>query len=87
MCRGETLHIFLNNNLFTSKKLANMKTTKIKVTANKTKKRYTIRKYEGGKCVAKYRTFKMSKSEFNEAEYNTTNDWINFLKTENYYKV
>lgn len=59
-----------------------MKTTttiskrEIKVTANKSKKTYTIRTSAG-----KYRTNPMSSADFNDAEYWTGNDWQNFLNT------
>jgi len=54
----------------------------INVTANNSKKTFTIRTISG-----KYRTSPMSKSEFLEAENNTGNDWQNFLLGQNYYKV
>jgi hypothetical protein len=33
------------------------------------------------------RTFKMTKEEFNENLYNTANDWNQFLKSDDYYKI
>ena len=47
-----------------------------KVTSNKSKRHYTI--YLNG---VKYRTMPMSKIEFDEAYFNTLNDWKNYLKT------
>ena len=54
----------------------------INVTANNSKKTFTIRTTSG-----KYRTSPMTKAEFLEAENNTGNDWQNFLLGQNYYKV
>jgi hypothetical protein len=54
----------------------------INVKANNSKRTYTIRK-QG----LKYRTHRMTKQEFENAEYWTANDWINFLRTDNYYIV
>ena len=54
----------------------------IKVAANKSKRTFTI-----VTDAAKYRTFPMSNGDFAAAENNTGNDWANFLKTDDYYKV
>jgi len=59
----------------------------ITVTANYSKRTFTIRKYDDGNLYAKYRTYPMSKAEFEDAEMNTNNDWKDFLKTNNYYVV
>jgi hypothetical protein len=59
----------------------------IKVKANQSAKTFTIRTYVSGKFSAKYRTVKMSKEEFNSSEYNTENDWKQFLKSDEYYVV
>ncbi len=57
-----------------------MKTTnEIKVKANKSARTFTIRT-----SYAKYRTIRLSKDEFNNSLYNTTNDWLNFLKSSDY---
>lgn len=53
-----------------------------KITKNKSKRHYTINK---GYIV--YRTFPMSKAEFDSAYYWTQGDWKNFLKSDEYYKV
>lgn len=54
----------------------------IKISSNKSKRTFTIiTEY------AKYRTLPMSKEEFNNNMYNTGNDWANFLKSDEYYKV
>jgi len=59
----------------------------IKATANQSKRTFTIRKYINGKLFAKYRTNQMSKEEFNREEMNTENDWKQFLKSDDYYKI
>lgn len=59
----------------------------IKVKANEAKKTFTIRTYVDGKLNAKYRTIKFSKEEFESNEYNTDNDWFQFLRTSDYYAV
>lgn len=59
-------------------------TNKIKeVTSNKSKRHFTIIKQDG----TRYRTFPMSKEEFSNNQYNTLNDWEQFLKTDEYYKL
>ena len=52
----------------------------VKVTPNHRYRTFTIRTNSG-----KYRTLPMSKDEFEDALYNTSDDWINFLKTDAYY--
>lgn len=54
--------------------------TNIKVKANHSKKTFTI--YKDG---SKFITLKMNKQEFEECLFNTSNDWINFLRTDNSY--
>ena len=56
----------------------------IRIISNASYRHYTIITESG-----KYRTTSMSKHEFNAHEYNTANDWQNFLKTEigSYYTV
>lgn len=54
----------------------------IKISANRSKRTFTIIT-----SVAKYRTIQMSKEEFNSSLYHTGNDWMQFLKTDNYYRV
>lgn len=54
----------------------------IKATANHSKRTFTIRT-QG----IKYRTYPMSKIEFEESLYFTRDDWSNFLKTGEYYAV
>jgi hypothetical protein len=52
----------------------------IKAIANKSKKTFTLRKYDKNNILyAKYRTAQMSKEEFEEAESNTSNDWKDYL--------
>ena len=54
----------------------------IKVSANKSKRTFTIKT-----DAATYRTSPMTKEEFESCEYNTGNDWNDFLKSNDYYKV
>jgi hypothetical protein len=54
----------------------------ISVSRNNSKRTYTIRCSSG-----KYRTYPMSKEDFNSADYWTGNDWNNFLKSNNYHPV
>jgi hypothetical protein len=54
----------------------------MKITSNKQKRHYTIKLN-----YAIYRTLPMSKQEFNSAYYWTENDWKQFLKTDEYYKL
>ena len=54
----------------------------MKATQNKSARTYTLR-VNG----SKYRTTRMSKQEFENAYYWTENDWNQFLKTDEYYKV
>jgi hypothetical protein len=55
----------------------------ISVTANNSKRTYTIR--SNG---AKYRTYPMTKEDFSSADFWTGNDWHNFLRrTGEYYPV
>lgn len=64
------------------KTLATITGKKIKVISNKSKKTFTI-----VTDVAKYRTYPMSNKDFKSCEYNTGNDWVNFIKNDDYYKV
>jgi endoglucanase Acf2 len=61
--------------------------TEIKVKSNQSERTFTIRKYEGGKLIAKYRTIPLSQDEFDREEMNTENDWKQFLKSDDYYVV
>jgi hypothetical protein len=54
----------------------------IKVTPNKRNRTFTLRT-DG----AKYRTNRMDKDEFESAKNWTGNDWSQFLKTDEYYRV
>ena len=64
-----------------------MKNQTIKVTANESVRTFTIRTYVNGKLNAKYRTIKLSKEEFESEGNNTENDWLQFLKSSDYYLV
>ena len=60
----------------------------IKATPNYSKRTFTIRTEEENGYKAKYRTIPFSKEEFESNEYNTANDWQQFLnKTNDYYVV
>ena len=54
----------------------------IKVRANRSKRTFTIRK-----SGLKFRTYTMSKDEFNSSLNMTANDWNYFLKSNDYYAV
>lgn len=54
----------------------------IKITGNKTLRRYTIKTDSN-----KYKSYKMNKQEFNDASYWNGNDWQNFLNTNDYYII
>lgn len=62
-----------------------MKTIKVK--ANNSAKTFTIRTFVDGKLIAKYRTIRLSNEEFESCKFNTENDWKQFLKSSDYYKV
>jgi len=65
----------------------NRKKETIKVTANQSKRTFTIRKtYLDGSKV-KYRTSTMNQQEFDIEEMNTENDWKQFLKSDDYYRI
>ena len=59
----------------------------IRVTANQSKRTFTIRKSYPDGTKVKYRTIKMSQEDFDNEEFNTVNDWKQFLKSDEYYKV
>jgi len=52
------------------------------ISSNKTMRTITFR--VGG---TKYRTIQMSKDEFQSAQYWTGNDWSQFMKSDEYYKL
>tara|TARA_R110000796_G_C14313289_1_gene406850 strand:+ start:361 stop:555 length:195 start_codon:yes stop_codon:yes gene_type:complete len=56
-------------------------------TPNYLKKTFTLRCYVEGKLYGKYRTVPLPDEEFVSCEYNTQNDWDNFLKSDDYYSV
>lgn len=66
----------------TFKTLTTITGREIKIRENKSKKTFTIVTESG-----KYRTYPMQKNDFENCTYNTGNDWDNFLKSENYYKI
>ena len=54
-----------------------------KVTSNKKLRHFTIWTSSG----SKYRTYPMSKEEFQSEEYSTDNDWKQFLRSNDYYAL
>ena len=54
----------------------------IRTTANKSARTFTIYTND-----VKYRTIRLSKEEFKSCLHNTENDWRQFLKSDDYYKV
>ena len=64
-----------------------MRTT-ITATANEKTKTYDITKTWSDGTSVTYRTAKLTDQEFKNLEYNTENDWQNFLNTsQNYYVI
>jgi imidazoleglycerol phosphate synthase glutamine amidotransferase subunit HisH len=59
----------------------------IKATPNHSQRTFTLRVYHNGKLTFKYRTIKLPKDEFNSCIYNTNGDWLQFLKSDEYYLV
>ena len=55
--------------------------TSLNITSNKTKRTFTIRKYNGKELISKLRTLAVSRNEFEELEYNTESDWKAFLSS------
>ena len=62
-------------------------TESIKVKANQSLRTFTNRKYINEKLFVKYRTIELNQDEFDREEMNTENDWKQFLKSDDYYKV
>jgi len=58
-------------------------TSTYKISSNKSARTFTIRTDTGNK----YRTVKMDKEEFDSCENNTANDWRDFLRSDDYYKI
>lgn len=59
----------------------------ITATSNERKRHFTLYvSYKDG-SKTKYRTTKMSKEEFEDCKNNTSNDWEQFLKSDDYYKI
>lgn len=54
----------------------------LKISANHSKRTFTIRT-----DVAKYRTIRLSKDEFNSCLNNTGQDWSVFLRSDGYYEM
>ena len=59
----------------------------ITATANNKNRTYTIRQYDKDILISKYRTFKMNKQDFKSNIHNTLNDWKQYLKSYEYYRI
>jgi hypothetical protein len=59
----------------------------IEATANYQKRTFTIRCTETDGTKTKYRTVPMSREEFESNEFNTSNDWQQFLNSTNDYYI
>lgn len=59
----------------------------ITATPNHKARTFTIRVKYNGVTSSKYRTLPVSKQEFTSELNNTQNDWNQFLKSNDYYKV
>lgn len=55
----------------------------ISVRPNFSARTFTIKTSEG----SRYRTTQMNKQEFDSCLYNTGNDWNQFLKSSDYYRI
>ena len=62
-----------------------METYSITAKANKRTKTYDIVKTWNDGIKVIYRTTELTDQEFEDMEYNTENDWKNFLKTDQSY--
>ena len=60
---------------------------KIIATPNYRNRTFTLRIFNEKGRKSKYRTLPMKKEEFNKELKNTENDWKQFLKTDEYYKI
>ena len=59
----------------------------ITATPNHKNRTFTIRIFVNGKLCFKYRTIQMPKKEFEAELNNAQNDWLQFLKSSDYYLV
>lgn len=64
------------------KTLTTISNREFKVSSNKSARKFTIRT-----SFATYRTTKMTKEEFTSALNWSGQDWAEFLKTDDYYKI
>lgn len=65
----------------------NQSRKQVKATPNHSKRTFTLRVFIDSEFVGKYRTITLPKDEFNSCLYNTNNDWLQFLKSDDYYTV
>ena len=66
----------------TFKTLETITGRKIRIRPNFSARTFTIKT-----GAANYRTYKMSKEDFNSCLFNTGNDWQNFLKSDDYFRI
>lgn len=59
--------------------------TSYKISLNRSKRTYTIRRYDNGRLTSKYRSYPQSKEDFSENW--TENDIKSFLKFGDYYVI
>lgn len=59
--------------------MKNEKQTTITATPNHSRLTFTLRIKKGKKTISKFRTYPMSPDQFEEALYNTSEDWKAFL--------
>lgn len=60
---------------------------KLTATPNYSARTFTLRVAYADGSTSKYRTYRTSKSEFEQDLNNTENDWFYFLKSDSYYRV
>lgn len=65
-----------------AKLLTSITGRKLAVSANFSRRTFTIVTES-----AKYRTYRLPKDEFNSCLFNTGNDWAQFLKSDDYFKI
>lgn len=60
----------------------------LKVSSNRSRRTFTIRKYYVDGSIVKYRTIRYPLCVFDAMTYNTLNDWLYFLRhSDEYYLV
>ncbi len=59
----------------------------IRASTNFSRRTFTLRCYYKDGSMVKYRTYPLSSEEFKSCLHNTNNDWLEFLKSNDYYEV